>query len=68
MLRGELELCGANSRGIRFQNQAASLNVSATSLYAALVADAENAPPNFEFQGRQVDAWKQYRASRLLSA
>jgi hypothetical protein len=63
-----LELCGVNPRGTRFQNQAASLNVSAESLYNALVADAEIAPPNFDLQGRQVDAWKQYRTSHLLPA
>lgn len=68
VLRGELELCRANPRGTRFQNQAASLNVSAESLYNALIADAENAPPNFDLQGRQVDAWKQYRTSHLLPA
>ncbi|KAN0133092.1 Glycosyl hydrolase family 92 domain containing protein, partial [Lactarius tabidus] len=45
---------------VKFQNQAASLNVSAESLYAALLADAENLPPNFDLQGRQVDAWKEY--------
>ncbi|KAH9033368.1 glycoside hydrolase family 92 protein [Lactarius pseudohatsudake] len=45
---------------VKFQQQAASLNVSAESLYASLVADAENPPPNFDLQGRQVDAWKQY--------
>ncbi|KAN0133100.1 Glycosyl hydrolase family 92 domain containing protein [Lactarius tabidus] len=45
---------------VKFQNRATSLNVSTESLYAALVADAENLPPNFNLQGRQVDAWKQY--------
>ena len=68
MLRSELELCVANHIGARFEKQAASLNVSASSLYAALVADAENAPPNFDLQGRQVDTWKQHRASHLLPA
>ena len=61
-------LYGANFRGTRFQKQAASLNVSAASLYAALVADAENVPPNFDLQGRQVDAWKEYRSSHFLLA
>ena len=65
---GELELCGANTGGTRFQKQAASLNVSAASLYAALVADAENLPPSFNIHGRQVDAWKYYRAFLLLLA
>jgi hypothetical protein len=62
VLGDEVELCGTDMRGTRFQNRATSLNVSTESLYAALVADAENLPPNFNLQGRQVDAWKQYRA------
>ncbi|KAI9437962.1 glycoside hydrolase family 92 protein [Lactarius indigo] len=45
---------------VKFQQQAASLNVSAEALYASLVADAEDPPPNFDLQGRQVDAWKKY--------
>lgn len=68
MLRGELELCDIDQRGTRFQNQTTSLNVSTESLYTALIADAENLPPNFDLQGRQVDAWKQYRATLLLLA
>jgi hypothetical protein len=68
VLRVELELPGANLKGTRFQNQAASLNVSAESLYAALVADAENLPPNFDLQGRQADAWIEHRAALLLLA
>ena len=63
-----MELCVANHIGTRFEKQAASLNVSASSLYAALIADAENAPPNFDLQGRQVDAWKEYRAFHFLLA
>ena len=61
-----LELCSTDLRGTRFQNQAALLNVSAESLYAALIADAEKAPPNFDLQGRQVAMWKEYRATLLL--
>ncbi|KAI0260072.1 glycosyl hydrolase family 92-domain-containing protein [Gloeopeniophorella convolvens] len=45
---------------VKFSKQAASLNVPASSLYTALVADAENLPPDFDLQGRQVDTWKQY--------
>ncbi|KAI0251580.1 glycoside hydrolase family 92 protein [Lactifluus subvellereus] len=45
---------------VKFSKQAASLNISPASLYAALVADAETPPPNFDLQGRQVDAWKQF--------
>ena len=63
-----MELCVANHIGTRFEKQAASLNVSASSLYAALIADAENAPPNFDLQGRQVNTWKQYRESHLFPA
>jgi len=68
MFTVKLELGGANLKGARFQQQAASLSVSAESLYAALVADAENLPPNMDLQGRQVDAWKQYRAFRVFLA
>ena len=63
---GELELCGANPGVTRLQKQAAYLNVSAEIFYAALVADAVKPPPNFNLQDHQVDAWKNYRASRLL--
>lgn len=43
---------------IRFHNQAASLNVSATDLYSALLRDAEDQPPNWDLQGRQANIWK----------
>src|SRR6266404_5686676 len=66
MFTVKLELGGANLKGARFQQQAASLNVSAESLYAALVADAENLPPSMDVQGRQVDVWKKYRAPRFV--
>ena len=42
----------------RFSEQAASLNVSADALYAALIADAEDQPPNWDLQGRQANIWK----------
>ena len=42
----------------RFNKQAAALNVSATDLYAALLADAEIQSPNWNLQGRQADIWK----------
>lgn len=44
----------------RFSDQAAALNVSADDLYTALLADAELQPPNWNLQGRQADAWKQF--------
>ncbi|KAF9009539.1 glycoside hydrolase family 92 protein [Cyathus striatus] len=44
---------------VKFQEQAASLGVSATDLYNALLADAEIQPPNWNVQGRQADVWKQ---------
>ncbi|KAI0340428.1 glycoside hydrolase family 92 protein [Trametopsis cervina] len=43
---------------VKYQNNLTALNVSATALYAALLADAEDQPPNWDLQGRQADAWK----------
>jgi hypothetical protein len=43
---------------IRFANQLAALNVSGDTLYAALLADAESQPPDWDLQGRQVNIWK----------
>ncbi|KAF9052316.1 glycoside hydrolase family 92 protein [Hymenopellis radicata] len=45
---------------VKFQNHASDLGISADDLYAALVADAEDTPPNWNIQGRQADAWKEY--------
>ena len=42
----------------RFHNFTGTLNVSATNLYAALLADAEDQPPNWDLQGRQANIWK----------
>ncbi|KAF4613241.1 hypothetical protein D9613_010771 [Agrocybe pediades] len=44
---------------VKFNKQAAALNVSATDLYNALLADAEIQPPNWNLQGRQANLWKQ---------
>lgn len=49
----------------RFHDYAETLDVSAADLYTALLADAENLPPNWNLQGRQVDAWKQYSELQL---
>jgi hypothetical protein len=46
----------------RYSEQAASLNVSADALYTALLADAELQPPNWNLQGRQANAWKEFSA------
>jgi len=43
----------------RFSEHAEALGVSATDLYAALLADAESQPPNWNIQGRQADIWKE---------
>ncbi|OCH84461.1 glycoside hydrolase family 92 protein [Obba rivulosa] len=43
---------------VKFSEQAASLNVSADDLYTALLADAEDQPPNWDLEGRQVNIWK----------
>ncbi|KAI0658157.1 glycoside hydrolase family 92 protein [Cubamyces menziesii] len=45
---------------VKFADEAASLGVSADALYKALLADAEDQPPNWDLQGRQANAWKQY--------
>ncbi|KAF9448478.1 glycoside hydrolase family 92 protein [Macrolepiota fuliginosa MF-IS2] len=44
---------------VKFREQAAALGVSADDLYNALLADAENEPPNWNLQGRQAGLWKQ---------
>ncbi|KAJ8488173.1 hypothetical protein ONZ45_g14058 [Pleurotus djamor] len=43
---------------VKFSEHAAALNVSASDLYTALLADAELQPPNWNLQGRQADVWK----------
>ncbi|EIM87038.1 glycoside hydrolase family 92 protein [Stereum hirsutum FP-91666 SS1] len=45
---------------VKFASQASSLGVDPDGLYNALLADAENLPPNWDVQGRQVDAWIEY--------
>ncbi|EGO04001.1 glycoside hydrolase family 92 protein [Serpula lacrymans var. lacrymans S7.3] len=45
---------------VKFSEYASTLNVSSTGLYNALLADAEDQPPNWDLQGRQATAWKQY--------
>ncbi|KAK0209677.1 glycosyl hydrolase family 92-domain-containing protein [Armillaria fumosa] len=45
---------------IKYQNYTSSLDVSDEDLYNALLADAENTPPNWNIQGRQADAWKEF--------
>ncbi|THH17239.1 hypothetical protein EW146_g3530 [Bondarzewia mesenterica] len=42
---------------VKFAEQASSLNVPASALYNALLADAEELSPDWDLQGRQVDAW-----------
>ncbi|KAH9846714.1 glycoside hydrolase family 92 protein [Lenzites betulinus] len=43
---------------VKFHQHAQELNVSADTLYSALLADAELQPPNWDLQGRQVNIWK----------
>jgi predicted alpha-1,2-mannosidase len=45
---------------VKYSDHAAALNVSADDLYTALLADAELQPPNWNLQGRQANAWKQF--------
>lgn len=48
----------------RFSDHATQLGVSATDLYNALLADAEDQPSNWNLQGRQADVWKE-KGTRL---
>ena len=36
------------------------MSVSGDALYSALLPDAEQEAPNWDFQGRQADAWVKY--------
>ncbi|KAG5640175.1 hypothetical protein DXG03_000730, partial [Asterophora parasitica] len=45
---------------VKFHEHVKALGISADDLYGALVADAENEPPDWNVQGRQADAWKKY--------
>ncbi|KAJ2917985.1 hypothetical protein MD484_g2436, partial [Candolleomyces efflorescens] len=40
-------------------SQVSSLGVSASDLYTALLKDAEEQPPNWNLQGREVHVWKE---------
>ncbi|KAJ7751505.1 glycoside hydrolase family 92 protein [Mycena maculata] len=44
---------------VKFSEHAAELDVSADDLYTALLADAEDQPPNWNLQGRQANVWKE---------
>ncbi|KAK1229538.1 hypothetical protein PQX77_007364 [Marasmius sp. AFHP31] len=44
---------------VKFEKHATELGISPTDLYEALLADAENTPPNWNVQGRQADVWKE---------
>ncbi|KAH8112965.1 glycoside hydrolase family 92 protein [Phellopilus nigrolimitatus] len=43
---------------VKFYEQADALNFSAADLYSALLADAEDQPPDWDLQGRQANIWK----------
>ncbi|KAH9934467.1 glycoside hydrolase family 92 protein [Epithele typhae] len=43
---------------VKFQQQAGALSVPSDALYNALLADAEQQPPNWDLQGRQANMWK----------
>ncbi|KAF9229643.1 glycoside hydrolase family 92 protein [Gyrodon lividus] len=45
---------------VKFHEYAPALNVSVDALYAALIADAEAQPPNWDLQGRLTSVWKEY--------
>ncbi|OBZ76244.1 hypothetical protein A0H81_02953 [Grifola frondosa] len=42
---------------VKFHDHVDALNVSATALYQALIADAEFQSPNWDLQGRQANIW-----------
>ncbi|KAJ6613163.1 glycoside hydrolase family 92 protein [Mycena sp. CBHHK59/15] len=44
---------------VKFSDHASKLGISANDLYTALLADAEDQPPNWNLQGRQADVWKE---------
>ncbi|EIN11122.1 glycoside hydrolase family 92 protein [Punctularia strigosozonata HHB-11173 SS5] len=43
---------------VKYPNHLDALNVSGDALYASLLADAEDQPPDWDLQGRQVNIWK----------
>ncbi|PCH36943.1 glycoside hydrolase family 92 protein [Wolfiporia cocos MD-104 SS10] len=43
---------------VKYYEQAEELNVSTSALYAALLADAEDQPPDWDLEGRQANIWK----------
>ncbi|KAI0767769.1 glycoside hydrolase family 92 protein [Fomes fomentarius] len=43
---------------VKYAEHSKALNVDPAALYAALLADAEVQPPDFNLQGRQVNVWK----------
>ncbi|KAI1787036.1 glycoside hydrolase family 92 protein [Ganoderma leucocontextum] len=43
---------------VKYAAHAKALNVDASALYNALLADAEDQPPNWNLQGRQANIWK----------
>ncbi len=43
---------------VKYAAHAAALNVDPEALYKALLADAEDQPPNWNLQGRQANIWK----------
>lgn len=51
----------------RFHEHVDYLNVSASDLYNALLADAELQPPNWDLQGRQANIWKLLGTNRHLA-
>ena len=60
MWRSSVHGASANHSFCRLQDHVAELNVSADDLYTALLADAEEQPPNWNVQGREANAWKEY--------
>ncbi|KAI0030576.1 glycoside hydrolase family 92 protein [Vararia minispora EC-137] len=45
---------------VKYVNQSAKLGVNPADLYNALLASAENLPPDWNLMGRQADVWKEF--------
>ncbi|KAI0634493.1 glycoside hydrolase family 92 protein [Trametes polyzona] len=45
---------------VKYAYQPESLGVKSEALYKALLADAEDQPPDWNLQGRQVNVWKEF--------
>ena len=49
-----------------YHDQAAELGISLDDLYSALLADAQNTPPNWDIEGREARVYKYVVVSRSV--